>query len=139
MLPWVRTGMVVGVQPGPWMTRVGFMGEVPRHAARSLGAEMVRSKRRAKADIISALSWSPASEEESETRSSAYPRSETGADASLAVGIWKWRDVSVIASARSAMSKKAVHACGLETSPCGVPRSRTKVLGRSPEIVGLKP
>ena len=51
MLPWVRTGMVVGVHPGPWMMSVGFGGVGPKNAARSLGAEMVRSKRRAKADI----------------------------------------------------------------------------------------
>ena len=43
MHPSVRTGITVGVQPGPWMVRVGFGVERPRHAAQNLGAEIVRS------------------------------------------------------------------------------------------------
>ena len=54
-------------------------------------------------------------------------------------GIRKWSEGSVIARARSAMSKKAVQACGLETSPWGVPRSRTKVPGRLGEIADPNP
>ena len=70
-LPCVRTGMMVGDQPGPWMVRVGLGGAGPRHTARSFGTEMSRSKRRAKADMMSALCCSPAREDAMETRSSA--------------------------------------------------------------------
>ena len=42
-------------------------------------------------------------------------------------------------SARRAMSKKLVQLWGLVMSPCGVPRSRWKVLGPSMEGVVLKP
>ena len=63
--------MIVGVQPGPWIVSKGWGGAGPRHTARSFGAEMARSNRRAKADMRSALCRRPASEEDSETRSSA--------------------------------------------------------------------
>ena len=76
------------------MMRVGFGVVGLRHTARSLGADIVISKRRAKAHIRAALCSSPASEEESETRSSAYPRSQTVAEASRTVDIWKWREGS---------------------------------------------
>ena len=70
--PWVHTGMVVGVQPRPRMTRVGFGGVGSMQTARSLGTEMVKLKRRAKADMRwSSLYWRPVKEHERETRSSA--------------------------------------------------------------------
>ena len=43
---------------------------------------------------------------------------------------------SVIAKARSAMSKNAIQAWGLDTSPWKVPLSLMKVPGRSTETVG---
>ena len=45
ILPCVRTGIVVSVQPGPWMVKEGLNEAGPRQAARSLGAEMVKSNR----------------------------------------------------------------------------------------------
>ena len=41
--------------------------------------------------------------------------------------------------ARRAISKKAVQACGLDTSPCGVPISRMNVPGRLEEMPGPSP
>ena len=54
-LPCVRTGMTVGVQPGPCIVSVGWGGVGPKHTARSFGAEMATSNSRAKADMRSAL------------------------------------------------------------------------------------
>ena len=109
-LPCVRTGMAVGVQPGPWIVSAGSGGAGPKQTARSFGAEMARSNMRAKADMRSALCWSPASEEDRETRSSAYPISETKAESEREVGMRKWIAGSVIANARRAISKNAVQA-----------------------------
>ena len=50
---------------------------------------MARSNIRAKADMRSALCWSPTSEEDRETKSSAYPMSETKAESERDVGIRK--------------------------------------------------
>ena len=85
-------------------------GADPKQTARNLGAEMARSNSKAKADMRSALCWSPTSEEDRETRSSAYPMSETKAKSEREVGILKWVAGSVIASARRAISKNAVQA-----------------------------
>ena len=79
MEPWVRMGRAVGDQPGPWMIRVEFGGAGLMRAARSLGAEMVRSNRRANVNMRSAVCCRPAKVEERERKSSAYPMSETEA------------------------------------------------------------
>ena len=54
------------------------------------------------------------------------------------VGVPAWSRWSK-SSARNAMSKKQTQLWGLETSPCGVPRVRVKVVGRSKEGVSLNP
>ena len=109
--------MLVGVQPGPYIVKEGLGGAGPRQTARSLGAEIVRSNRSANADMRSALCWRPAREDERETKSSAYPTSETATSVGLWEGMWKWVEGSVMARVLRAMSKNAVQACGLETSP----------------------
>ena len=121
MEPVVGMGREVGDQPGPWMIRAGFGGAGPMHAARSLGAEMERSKSNAKADIKSALCCKPVKVEERETRSSAYPISETRVWAVREVGMLKWWAGSVWSSSRRAMSKNAVHAWGWRRPPAECP------------------
>ena len=42
---------------------------------------------------------------------------QTATNLEVWTGMWKWVAASVISRARRAISKKAVQACGLETSP----------------------
>ena len=65
--------------------------------------------------------------------------SETNAESAREVGIRKCSDGSVAARVQRAMSKKAVHAWGLETSACGVPRSLVNVPGHVVETVVSNP